>query len=171
MCEVAVSPVSSRMRSLDIKVVFDDKLVNLTANDGGDGYYWRSYYNESLSYTADENTVVCQAAVKGGYVELTEVPGRKIPAGEAVILKSTSPDITLTPAPNTNTSLDGNELEGGYWDYFLKGPYVYVLSRGDDGKGAIGFYKTREGLSAKKAHLAIFPTRSASAPASHDDNR
>ena len=81
--------------------------------------------------------------------------GRKIPVGEAVILRSTSPDITLTPAPNTNTSLDGNELEGGYWDYFLKGPYVYVLSRGDDGKGPLGFYKTREGLSAEKAHLEL----------------
>ena len=95
--------------SINIKVDFDESVVNLTANDGGDGYYWRSYYGSTRELVADENTMVYQAALKSGTVELSEVPGRN-----------------------------------------------YVLSRGNDGKGSLGFYKlSGETIEADKAYLEI----------------
>lgn len=126
--------------SINIKVDFDESVVNLTANDGGDGYYWRSYYGGTRELVADENTVVYQAAAKGGTVELSEVPGRKIPPRQAVILRSSKPNITLTPTTTANIPLEVNELRGGNKS-ISEDKDAYVLSRGNDGKGQLGFYK------------------------------
>jgi len=141
------------MGDVNLEIEFDNSVI-IQANDGGDGYYWATYY-PTMHYLciADENTTVYQAAVKGGYVELTEVPGRRItmyPWGgkgvhDAVILRSSKPVILLTPIDveredYTPELHEGNELLG--WNE--SAPYesdVYVLSRGDDGKGPLGFYK------------------------------
>jgi len=63
------------MGDVNLEIEFDNSVI-IQANDGGDGYYWATYY-PTMHYLciADENTTVYQAAVKGGYVELTEVPG------------------------------------------------------------------------------------------------
>ena len=115
---------------------------NLTANLGNvAGEYWATYYNSAQGYRADENTTVYQAAVNSAKtgVTLTEVAGREIPAGKAVILKSTAASITLTPASTTAT-LSGNELQGA--DADLTTPAnAYCLSKETTGSArGVGFY-------------------------------
>ena len=131
----------------------------VTANPGGDGNYWSTYYNATKSFTADENTTVYKAALNGtSSVTLTEVTGREIPVGQAVILKSTTGTITLTPAATT-ADMSGNVLKGG--TTVTDGYDAYTLSRGSDSNGAVGFYKYSGSLDGSKAHLEI-PTSAGS---------
>ena len=131
--------------------------VNVTANEGASGEYWATYYNGTVSYTADANTTVYQAAVNGTKtgVTLTEVTGREIPAGNAVILKSTVASITLTPATTTAT-LSGNELQGT--DAELTTPAnAYCLSKETTGSArGVGFYTyTLTSIPAHRAYLVV----------------
>ena len=124
--------------------------VNVTANEGATGEYWATYYNATQGFTADENTTVFQAALSGNQLTMTEVANREIPAGKAVILKSTSSSITLTPATTTAT-LEGNQLVGTATAITNPGN-AYVLSKGAKG---VGFYKLTSGgtIGANKAYL------------------
>ena len=131
---------------------------NLTANLGNvAGEYWATYYNSAQGYRADENTTVYQAAVNSAKtgVTLTEVAGREIPAGKAVILKSTAASITLTPASTTAT-LSGNELQGA--DADLTTPAnAYCLSKETTGSArGVGFYTyTETTIPAHRAYLVV----------------
>lgn len=126
----------------------------VTANPGGDGNYWSTYYNATKSFTADENTTVYKAALNGtSSVTLTEVTGREIPAGQAVILKSSAASITLTPVASTTADLSDNVLKGG--TTITDGYDAYTLSRGGEGSGTLGFYKFSGSLDGSKAHLEI----------------
>ena len=124
--------------------------VDVTANEGATGEYWATYYNGTTSFTADENTTVFQAALSGSSLTLTEVPNREIPATKAVILKSSSATITLTPASTTAT-LEGNQLVGTATAITNPGN-AYVLNKGTNG---VGFYKLSSGgtIGANKAYL------------------
>ena len=124
--------------------------VDVTANEGATGEYWATYYNGTESYTADANTTVFQAALSGSSLMLTEVPNREIPATKAVILKSSSATITLTPASTTAT-LEGNQLVGTATAITNPGN-AYVLNKGTNG---VGFYKLSSGgtIGANKAYL------------------
>ena len=84
----------------------------IAANEGETGEYWATYYNSTTSFTADANTTVFQAALVGNHLTLKEVENREIPAGNAVILKSTEATITLKPGETTATTLEGNSLLG-----------------------------------------------------------
>ena len=128
----------------------------VTANSDGAATpsYWSTYYNATKSFTADENTTVYKAALNGtSSVTLTEVAGREIAAGQAVILKSTTGTITLTPAATTSSDFTGNDLKGG--TTVTSGNVAYTLSRGNAGTGAVGFYKFSVSLDGSKAHLEI----------------
>ena len=129
---------------------FSFPTVNVTANEGATGEYWSTYYNATLGYTADENTTVFQAALTGSQLTMTEVAGREIPAGKAVILKSTAASIMLTPAATTAT-LEGNALQGTATEITNPGN-AYVLNKKD---GVVGFYKLQAGktIGANKAYL------------------
>ena len=134
--------------------------LDVTANAGdAAGEYWATYYNSVMGYTADANTTVYKAAMNGtSSLTLTEVAD--IPAGQAVILKSSSASITLTPAASTTADLSDNVLLGG--TSVTSGYDAYTLSRGADGTGTVGFYKFNGGaLDGSKAHLEI----SSSSPA------
>ena len=134
--------------------------IDVTANEGdAAGEYWATYYNSVMGYTADANTTVYKAAMNGtSSLTLTEVAD--IPAGQAVILKSSSASITLTPAASTTADLSDNVLLGG--TSVTSGYDAYTLSRGADGTGTVGFYKFNGGaLDGSKAHLEI----SSSSPA------
>lgn len=123
----------------------------VTANVGATGEYWATYYNGTTSFTADENTTVFQAALSGSSLTLTEVPNREIPAGKAVILKSSSATITLTPASTTET-LEGNSLTGTTAAMTGAAGNIYVLNNGTQG---VGFYKLKSTgtIGANKAYL------------------
>lgn len=130
---------------------FSFPTVNITANEGASGEYWSTYYNATQGYTADENTKVFQVALSGDQLTMTEVANREIPAGKAVILKSTAAStITLTPAPTTAT-LDGNALQGTATAITNPGN-AYVLNKKD---GVVGFYKLSSTgtIGANKAYL------------------
>ena len=81
---------------------------------------------------------------------MTEVANREIPAGKAVILKSTAASITLTPATTTAT-LDGNALQGTATEITNPGD-AYVLNKK---AGVVGFYKLQadKTIGANKAYL------------------
>ena len=133
-----------------IKVTVADATVNVTANEGATGEYWATYYNATQGFTADANTTVFKAALTGNQLTMTEVANREIPAGKAVILKSTAATITLTPATTTAT-LEGNQLVGTATAITNPGN-AYVLSKGAKG---VGFYKLTSGgtIGANKAYL------------------
>ena len=124
--------------------------VNVTANEGATGEYWATYYNNEKGFTADANTTVFKAALTGSQLTMTEVAGKEIPAGKAVILKSTSSSITLTPATTTET-LEGNALQGTATAITNPGN-AYVLNKGAKG---VGFYKLSSTgtIGANKAYL------------------
>lgn len=141
--------------NVTVSAEFELAPVNLTANSDGAATpsYWATYYNGTTSYTADANTTVYKAAMNGtSSLTLTEVAD--IPAGQAVILKSSAATITLTPAASTTADLSDNVLLGGT---SVTSDYdAYTLSRGADGTGTVGFYKFNGGaLDGSKAHLEI----------------
>ena len=126
---------------------------NVTANEGAsDVEYWATYYNANATqgFTADANTTVFQVALSGDQLTMTEVAGREIPADKAVILKSSSSTITLTPATTTAT-LNGNQLVGTATAITNPGN-AYVLSKKN---GVVGFYKLSSTgtIGANKAYL------------------
>jgi hypothetical protein len=135
--------------------------VDVTANEGATGEYWATYYNGTTSFTADENTTVFQAALSGSSLTLTEVPNREIPATKAVILKSSSATITLTPASTTET-LEGNSLTGTTAAMTGAAGNIYVLNNGTQG---VGFYKLKSTgtIGANKAYLT-YSSGGSSAP-------
>ena len=134
----------------------------VTANSDGAGNYWATYYNSTTSFTADANTTVYKAAMNGtSSLTLTEVANREIPSGKAVILKSSSATITLTPVASTTADLSDNVLLGG--TSVTAGYDAYTLSRGSAGTGAVGFYKFSGALDGSKAHLEILSSSPAPA--------
>ena len=130
---------------------------NVTANEGASGEYWATYYNANATqgFTADANTTVFQVALSGDQLTMTEVANREIPADKAVILKSSSSSITLTPAATTAT-LNGNQLVGTATAITNPGN-AYVLSKGAKG---VGFYKLSSTgtIGANKAYLTYSAT-------------
>ena len=145
-------PLSGGTDISDIsEIVFTiESTVNVTANEGATGEYWATYYNATQGFTADANTKVFQAALTGSQLTMTEVANREIPAGKAVILKSTSSTITLTPATTTAT-LESNALQGTATAITNPGN-AYVLNKKN---GVVGFYKLSSTgtIGANKAYL------------------
>ena len=139
------------MRAVRItSIVFYLADAAVTAKEGASGEYWSTYYNATQGFTADENTMVFQAALSGNQLTMTEVANREIPAGKAVILKSSSSTILLTAATTTAT-LEGNQLVGTATAITNPGN-AYVLNKGTNG---VGFYKLSSGgtIGANKAYL------------------
>ena len=136
---------------------FEEDAVAVAVTGNSDGKttpsYWATYYNGTTSYTADANTTVYKAAMNGTS-SLTLTAVADIPAGQAVILKSSSDNITLTPAASTTADLSDNVLKGG--TTVTSGYDAYTLSRGSAGTGTVGFYKFNgTSLDGSKAHLEI----------------
>ena len=148
LSETMDTPETDKICQIDVYGYASNPTV--TANEGATGEYWATYYNGTTSFTADENTTVFQAALSGSSLTLKEVPNREIPATKAVILKSSSSSITLTPATTTAT-LEGNQLVGTATAITNPGN-AYVLNKGTNG---VGFYKLSSGgtIGANKAYL------------------
>ena len=129
----------------------------IVANPDGNGNYWATYYNSNKSYTADVNTTIYKGAKSGNKVLLTTVDD--IPAGNAVILKSTESPVTLTLTTTTSGDFTGNDLEGFDHDYDASQTnYTYCLSKGDNG---VGFYKYSGIIPAHRAFLKIIHSSNA----------
>ena len=76
--------------------------MNLTANPAG-GAYWMTFYNHNFTFEADANTQVLKAALNGQDLEVTELTtDQTVTKQNAVILKSTSANVTLTRSLTAN---------------------------------------------------------------------
>ena len=144
------APDQVQIKAVKVYYTTAPPTVPVTANEGATGEYWSTYYNATQGFTADANTTVFKAALTGSQLTMTEVANREVPAGKAVILKSTSSTITLTPATTTET-LEGNALQGTATELTNPGN-AYVLNKKN---GVVGFYKLSSTgtIGANKAYL------------------
>ena len=127
-------------------------VASLTANEGKTGEYWSTYYNGVKSCIADANTTVYTGALNGDKIDLTVVADKTIPAGNAVILKSTAANVTLTKTSAIGT-LASNGLVGT--DVAIVNPgNAYCLSKSGT---VVGFYKFTAGgtIPAHRAYIVI----------------
>jgi hypothetical protein len=125
----------------------------LKCNSDGDGNYWATFYNDA-SYTADENATVYTAKVNSDKTKaiLNKVADNTIPAGNAVLLKSTAKTAYLTSADGVSGTLEGNELQGTSTP--IETPAnTYMLVKGSNG---VGFYHwTGETIPAGRGYLTL----------------
>lgn len=121
--------------------------TSLTANEGATGEYWSTYYDGAKSSIADANTTVYTGKVSGDKIALTEVTDKTIPAGNAVILKSTAANVTLTKTSATGTLAD-NDLKGV--DVATNKSNVYCLNKNGT---VVGFYKYTGDVPAHRAYI------------------
>ncbi|MBO7115636.1 MAG: leucine-rich repeat domain-containing protein, partial [Prevotella sp.] len=124
------------------------------------GEYWSTFYHPTAGYQVDASTTTAYIATLNSEetaLTLTEVEGGFIPAGHAVILKSTTSSYDIDRAETgdafdftTNSLLGGGKVNPTY--------DVYTLAAKD---GVVGFYKfTGTSLNPYKAHLECAPADS-----------
>lgn len=123
--------------------------TSVTAHEGATGEYWSTYYDGAKSSIADANTTVYTGKVNGDKIDLTEIVDKTIPAGNAVILKSTAANVTLTKTSATGT-LANNDLKGV--DVATAKTGVYCLSKNGT---VVGFYKFTGDVPAHRAYIEI----------------
>lgn len=138
------------------------KTVEVATNDGGDGYFYSTYYKSNVSRKVDDGTEVYIGTLSDDQNELnlTKVSDGIIQAGQGVILRrSESGNATLTSLIyGSEDDYTGNQLKGSEWDTSMisfqnSGKTAYVLSKEN---GVVGFYRyTGEKLAAHKAYLAF----------------
>ena len=132
------------------------KSVKLTANPN-DGAYWATYYNKWTDGTVDDNTTIYTAELSSDKSKLIlhEQTGKLIPAGNAVILKSTAATITVTRSEATENVWAANSLTGVQAET-TKPTVCYVL--GENSSGTLGFYNYNgTKVGAQKVYL-VLPT-------------
>ena len=124
----------------------------LAANPDGNGNYWATYYNSKKSYTADDKTTIYKGTKSGNKVLLT--PVADIPAGNAVILKSTAPTITLTLTTTTSADFTGNDLLGTDTE-IVPPANTYCMAKGASGVGFYKYSSANGNIPAHRAYLII----------------
>ena len=125
----------------------------MTLNSDDEGNYWATFYSDA-SYTADENTIVYTAKVNSDKTKaiLTKVADNTIPAGNAVLLKSTNKTAVLTYADGVSGTLEDNELQGTSTPITTPAN-TYMLVKGNNG---VGFYHwTGETIPAGRGYLTL----------------
>jgi predicted MPP superfamily phosphohydrolase len=122
-------------------------ITSLKANEGETGEFWATYYDGANSCIVDANTTVYTGKVSGDKIALTEIVDKTIPAGNAVILKSTATDVELTETTATGT-LANNDLKGV--DVTTAKTDVYCLSKSGT---TVGFYKYTGDVPAHRAYI------------------
>lgn len=132
--------------------------INLTLNDGGDGYYYATMYMP-FDVTISSGTTAYTLTVSGNYAIASEVEGNEVPAGTAVLLRGSSSSCTATintgSAFNGGAPLDDNDLTGTYVD--ITGDRTtgeYIFGKVDD---KVGFYvrKSSNKIGANKGYLLL----------------
>ena len=116
------------------------------------GSYWATYYNSKVNLVADENTIVYKIVLTNNELTLAEISDRVINAGQGVLLKSSSPKISLSySSKKSATRYNDNCLTGTDRELFSPDD-VYVLNYDN---GTLGFYKINdtETIGENKAYL------------------
>lgn len=158
--------LSEEQKAAIVRKLLTPPTRTLTANSDGNGNYWATYYNGSTSYTADANTTIYKGAVNGNSVQLTSVAD--IPAGNAVILKSTASPITLTRTTKSGDFTD-NDLKGTDTE-IVPPANTYCMAKGASGVGFYQYSATNGNIPANRAYLIIPGSTSASQFFGFDEN-
>lgn len=146
----------------------------ITANGDPDnaGIYYSTFYYGSAKYAVPENVEAYAASVNGSDLVLTKIAeaNEVLPAGTAVILKSTVDSYTMVPSDGTAVTITAtNHLHGVDVDTEISsvvtsGSSCYVLSY-KSGYG-VGFYlyQSPNQLKAHKAYINLDGSGAAQAP-------
>ena len=129
--------------------------MSLKGKEGETGEYWMTFYKEIYKFEVPATTQIFKASLNGSKITLTELEDDKIvESGQAVVLKSTTEDITLTLTTTESTNNYGfNDLKGVSVPTGRDADgQTFVLNKGSQG---IGFYKLKAGkkLDTGKAYL------------------
>lgn len=127
----------------------------MTPHAVSEGYL--TFYNNDLDHIAPNSATVYTVSKSAteGWLTLTEVTDRHIPAGNAVIIQAQAGiPFSVESSDRTEETLSNNILKGTETELALEGDeYVYVLSV-DANKENVGFYKyTGKTLAAGKAYI------------------
>ncbi|MBR1536506.1 MAG: InlB B-repeat-containing protein [Treponema sp.] len=130
--------------------------LEITANKNpyAEGEFYTTFYYPKKNCRADTNTRVFYVTkFKNGKVSLEEEESKLIPKGQAVILKSSSPNLSLIFTENTGNFEYENILSGTDKEIEAaeEGTYILSLSK----KGGVGFYKWSGKISSHKAFLIM----------------
>ena len=134
---------------------FTEPACTLHANEDPDnpGNYYTTFYNSHYAYTLPSGATAYIGTDSDDILLVTPIEDGIIPKGEAVIIRSNSSDITLTPSNSTKEKNEENRLRGSDTDTGAPDG-CYILSYGQT---SLGFYRYAEGkpLAAHKAFLII----------------
>jgi hypothetical protein len=138
-------------------------VIDLTGHEGATGEYWTTFYNHNSNYQVPATgTQIFKAALNGKVLTLTELTTDKIVTKDnAVILKSTTGPISLTPTPtDSGNDFSGNSLKGVTDPAGMTAAdpsTTFVLNNGTNG---VGFYRLTPGkkLGVGKAYLTYSGT-------------
>lgn len=141
------------------RVDFEEDLADIKVTPVG-GEHWTTFYDANTNYEVDENTAimiiwkVADGKISTAYTNQGTEGDNIIPAGHAVILRSTSvPVLTATETGSTNAAYDeDNLLLGSDGTVASDGEHFYALANGEAG---LGFYKVANGtvIPEGKAYL------------------
>lgn len=145
----------------------------ITANGDPDnaGIYYSTFYDGLTKYAVPENVEAYAASVNGSDLVLTKIAeaNEVLPAGTAVILKSTVDSYTMVPSDGTAVTITAtNHLHGVDVDTDISSVVTsgscYVLSY-KSGYG-VGFYlyQSPNQLKAHKAYINLDGSGAAQAP-------
>ena len=131
-----------------------DMTATVALSDDGEGNYWGTYYHPVAGYTADESTKVYTAKMSDdqSVVLLTEVTDKAVPAGNAIVLRSTAETATMTYDEGLSGTLAGNELQGAATDITTP-DNAYMLVKGDGGEGF--YHWTETTIPANQGYLTL----------------
>ena len=123
------------------------------------GVYYSTFFNGAQNYLLPAGTDAYVATISGEDMNLNKVVngGEVLPANTAVILKSTSASVVLTPTDAAAVTISAtNDLHGV--DFETAAPAnCYVLSghSTDNSVTGVGFYEFTGTIPAHKAYLTV----------------
>lgn len=123
------------------------------------GVYYSTHYNETQKYRLPVGTDAYVATISGENMNLTKVVdgGDVIPANTALILRSNSASVVLTPTDDAPVSITAPNILHGTDSEKAAPANCYVLSghSTDNSVTGVGFYQFTGTLAAHKAYATI----------------
>lgn len=140
----------------EITVYYKEPVPNSTMElvaNAAEGFYWTTFYSNASNYQAPEGTQVFKVSLAGRKITMTEIEDGIVNKFAGVVLKSTTPNITMTKT-DEESSYDyyGNDLWGTAYKITNPGN-AYVLSY--KSSAGVAFYRLSNNgtIAANKAYL------------------
>ena len=133
-------------------------MITAKADPEHAGVYYNTFYHGSVAYVLPTGVEAYTAQRDGTNLILTKIAqaGDVLPAGTAVILKSSVQQFEMTPSEETPVTVGENDLQGV--DAAETAPAnCYVLSgkASDNSVTGVGFYQFTGQLAAHKAYMEV----------------